>query len=230
MENKRNSFFWTSYVDVLTVLFVVTLVLFVLVFKMYKDQHSNNGQLGIRVEKLEDSLHKEQVFEDQAKRIRKFDEEITKLLNSGLFIYDSTHKRYLVKAFQGEEIFTHGSAVIKDEYKEAAVDAGSAIWQLVDKLKNDSTMSFIVLVEGNTALKNDNTIKGTIEGNYELSFKRSLALVNLWKDNYIEFNDERTELIIAGSGIYGVGRHPDENLNKRFLIQVIPKLRKSTLP
>jgi len=215
MEAKRKGFFWPSYVDLLTGLFCIVLVLFVLSFKLFKEQKE------MLVQKT-DSL---KVLASQATRIQKIDAQIAALEKKGTFTYDAVNRRFLVKEFIGKEIFDSASFIIRDEFKRIAVDAGIQVRDLINSFQNDKDVYFLVLVEGNTAKRGDGTIKGSIDGNYELSYKRSLALINFWKANNINFNSN-TELIIAGSGVYGVARDQIEGNNKRFLIQVIPKIKK----
>ena len=60
---------------------------------------------------------------------------------------------------------------------------------------------------------------------YELSYRRALALYNKWKG--LNFRESNTEIIIAGSGFNGVNRdNIVEDNNKRFIIQIIPKIEK----
>ena len=61
---------------------------------------------------------------------------------------------------------------------------------------------------------------------YILSYRRALELKKLWENNNIIFNTDIFEVIVAGSGLYGTDRHKgkDEPKNKRFLIQIIPKI------
>jgi hypothetical protein len=61
---------------------------------------------------------------------------------------------------------------------------------------------------------------------YGLSYQRALALYKFWESNGVEFDRNTFEVIIAGSGFYGAGRYAgaQETRNKRFLIQVIPKI------
>ena len=42
MNKENRDFFWPSYVDLMTVLFLIMLVLFVLSFKLFKDKDSEN--------------------------------------------------------------------------------------------------------------------------------------------------------------------------------------------
>lgn len=60
---------------------------------------------------------------------------------------------------------------------------------------------------------------------YELSYRRALALYNKWK--HLNFRESNTEIIIAGSGFNGINRDKIiEDNNKRFVIQIIPKIEK----
>ena len=62
---------------------------------------------------------------------------------------------------------------------------------------------------------------------YELSYRRALALYNQWK--HLNFRESNTEIIIAGSGFNGINRDKIvEDNNKRFIIQIIPKIDKPT--
>jgi flagellar motor protein MotB len=215
VEEKSKDFFWPSYVDLLTGLFAVVLVLFVLVFKLFKDQKQV-------IQRKTDSLS---VMASQAQRIREIDEQIAALEKKGTFAYDTVFKRFLVKDFNGKEIFEPGKFIIKDEFTSTAIKAGMEIRDLINSYTRDKDVTFVVLVEGNTAKQYDGNPKGSIDGNYELSYKRSLSLVNFWRENGIYFSN-KTELIIARSGVYGVARDNLEENNKRFLIQVIPKIKK----
>lgn len=216
MENKGKGFFWPSYVDLLTALFAIVLVLFVLSFKLFKD----------KTEDLEKEKKKYQVMASQYERIQKIDTQIIALTKSGLFQYDPDYKRFIVKSFIGHPIFDPESFVIYSHYKDTARKVGNTIKNLINSFNNDKDISFVVLIESTTALRWDGNPRGTIDGNYELSYKRSLALIKLWKEQGIEFGPN-TEIIIAGSGIHGVGRDKEnEENNRRFLIQVIPKIKK----
>jgi hypothetical protein len=221
VEKSSRDFFWPSYVDLLTALFAVILVLFVLSFKMFKDQTEKNDEQKRELKQKNDSL---KVIASQAERIRKIDQQIAALEKKGTFVYDNRYKRFLVKDFIGKEIFEEESFVIKEEFKMPALMAGKEISDLINSFRNED-ISFLVLIEGNTAKYENGGIRGTVDGNYRLSFMRSLALANFWKENAVSFGDN-TELIISGSGVYGMDRDNVEANNKRFLIQVIPKIKK----
>ena len=216
MENKRRDFFWPSYVDLLTALFAVVLVLFVLSFKLYND---STGRLKAKTDSL-------LVIASQYERIMKIDTQIMTLEKSGRFKYDSINKRFLVKNFIGQEIFETLSENIKPLFYKDAEDAGYEIISLVNTLYDKNNVKSLVIIEGNTAKKFDGSIDPENKFGYELSYKRALALKYFWIERGIIFDPVKSQLLIAGSGFSGTGRDPKEENNKRFLIQVIPKIEK----
>jgi hypothetical protein len=216
MEIKKKDFFWPSYVDLLTALFAIVLVLFVLSFKLFKDRENE----------LIKEKNKFEVYAKEYERIQKINIQVKALENSGSFIYDSLYQRFLVKDFIGQEIFQSKSNIIKPEYYNSALKAGKEIKKLIDELYKNENIKFLILIEGNTANKYDGSIDKDNEYGYNLSYQRALALYRFWKYKGIIFDPNRTEIIIAGSGFSGVGRDKTEENNKRFLIQIIPKLDK----
>ncbi len=214
MEEKGKNLFWPSYVDLMTALFVVVLVLFVLSFKLFKD----------RERELKKEKDKFEVLAKEYQRIQKIDRQIKTLQNTGIFSYDDVYKRFLVKDFIGQEIFQSKSEIIKPEFYSSAESAGKSIIGLIDTLYSTEKIKFLVLIEGNTANNFDGSIDRDNEYGYNLSYKRALALFKFWKSRGIAFNPNTTEIIMAGSGFSGVGRDVKEENNKRFLIQIIPKI------
>ena len=62
---------------------------------------------------------------------------------------------------------------------------------------------------------------------YLLSYRRALALYMRWQ--HLNFRESNTEVIIAGSGFNGLNRDSKiEDYNKRFVIQIIPKIDRPT--
>ena len=59
---------------------------------------------------------------------------------------------------------------------------------------------------------------------YKKSYERALAVYNLWLKNNINFRKKNVEVLISGSGFHGLCREPVEENNKRFSIQIIPKV------
>ncbi|RZK03765.1 MAG: hypothetical protein EOO46_17700 [Flavobacterium sp.] len=212
-DTKSRDFFWPSYVDLMTALFAVVLILFVLSFKLFKDKENE-----IIKEK-----NKYQVLAAQFERIKKIDDKIQALEKTGRFKYDEQYNRFLVKDFIGEEIFQANQDIIKPEFLKTANEAGKDIQQLIASFTKESNVNFLVLIEGNAAYGEG--LDRDAKGSFVLSYKRALALYKYWNDSQI-FDRSNTEIIVAGSGFYGVGRDKVEENNKRFIIQIIPKIDK----
>jgi outer membrane protein OmpA-like peptidoglycan-associated protein len=193
----------------MTSLFIVMLVLFVLSYKLFKDKEN---ELLVQIEQLN--------------KIREI-EAALKGLEGKYFRFDPVNKRHELKV---QTKFDPNSWVIKPSDKDSLVAAGLTLKKIIDDIKEDQGVKYLVIVEGMAARDPYNPafhIRQRDYG-YQLSYNRALALLNLWQSRNIEFDEKRFEVIIAGSGFYGTGRYtgPREYDNKRFLIQVIPKIGK----
>ncbi len=197
--SKKSNFFWASYADLMTSLFFIMLVLFVLVIAMMKRQQKVTEQ------------QLESIVEVQA---------AVKELPEKYFAYDRIYKRFsLIEniEFQTNTYFFKNT---KDE--EYLINVGKSIKNLIDNLGKkykDRDIRYIVLIEGMTS-------SDLYAKNYELSYLRALAVKKLWDDNRIKLNPTVCEIQITGSGTGGVGRFDKKNdrKNQRILIQVIPKI------
>ena len=195
---KKESFFWTSYSDLMTSLFFVMLVLFVLVVvKIEKDRKATQEQLNKIIE-IEESV---------------------KNIDTNYFQYDADFKRHTLKNINVS--FERGSYDIDDIHEDQRTrlkEAGNSIKSFVNKaINNNPDVKYLLIVEGQSS-------KDTYLRNYELSYERALALVKYWKKEGISFNDEHCEIIISGSGHESPFRiQGNEKLNQRFVIHIIPK-------
>ncbi|MBG8553176.1 hypothetical protein [Hymenobacter guriensis] len=219
-NRESNDFFWPSYVDLMTSLFVVMLVLFVYSFKLFKDREKElkeaNGELRAKAIELE-----------QIQRIR----ESLRRLEGRYFRYDATNERYELKL---DVQFKAGRDEIQERDKPALLAAGRLLQKQLRSLSASSraqNVRYLVIVEGMAAryLYNEASNRRDEQFAYQLSYRRALNLLNLWRQNGLNFSQDKSiELIIGGSGFYGTGRYPStkgqEERNKRFLIQVIPKV------
>jgi len=205
---KKSSFFWVGYSDLLTSLLFVMLVLFVITFAILKKQQS---EIEIEVEKLRKIVNLEKQFEP--------------LKNNPDFIYDEECQKFFIKDLMGVEIFDPDQTVIKSEYIENSINSGLRILEFIKELyEKNSEFSYLLVIEGNVANNWRKSISKDNLNGYEISYKRALALYNLWIQNNISFRDYNVEVLICGSGFNGLCR--DENIeenNKRFSVQIIPK-------
>lgn len=207
---KKGNYFWVSYSDLITSLFFIMLVLYVVTFvKLKYDQ----GIMVTQIEKL--------------KEIENVEKALSKL-DSTYFQFDDDNKRYKLKV---DAKFPSNSADIyslDNETRAQLVGAGKDLLRKVAKLTNENQdIEYLLVIEGNTARYNDNW-KEIPDVGYKLSYERALALFNYWKKNGIDFNklNGQCEVMIAGSGYFGQSREEEESMNKRFSIQVTSKVGK----
>ena len=212
LKSKRD-FFWPSYVDLMTSLFIVMLVLFVLSYKMFQD---NEDKLQVQLQQL--------------RKIQEI-EAALKGLEGKYFRFDPENKRHELKV---QTRFAPNSWVIREADKDSLVQAGQTLKKLFDNIPEEQGVKYLVIIEGMAArdLTNPNYHILRRDYGYQLSYNRALALLNLWQARNIRFDDRRFEILLAGSGFYGTGRYSGrkEYDNKRFLIQIIPKIGKMGSP
>lgn len=219
MAEKKESFFWTSYSDLMTSLFFIMLTLFVLVIVL---------------------LHKRmETTEKQLEEIKKVEASTRELGKSKNFAYKSEYKKYVldVRCFFAETKYS-----LEDLQADTASlhQAGTEIKQFLDR--NDGNQ-YLLIIEGQASRNS----KKITEANYYWSFQRALTLMKFWKDICrIDFGTN-CEIQIAGSGDgrynFGYTGGDDESLdrfktldatlmrergtkereNQRFVIHIIPK-------
>lgn len=198
MKNKRESFFWTSYSDLMTSLFFIMLVLFVLVIVL---------------------LHKRmEVTEHQLNEIKKV-ELSTKDLDRNYFEYRPEYKKYVLKVQCKFPVNGYDINILSDETREQLRNAGGEIANFLQRHKSNQ---YLLIIEGQASM---NSKKWTIY-NYDLSFLRARSLILFWNRSGVNFGDN-CEIQISGSGDGRLNvksmREEKEILNQRFLIHIIPK-------
>lgn len=203
--NKR-SFFWASYADLMTSLFFIMLVLFVLTIVMLKKQAN-------------DISKQKEATEQQLKKITEIENAVNKI-DTTLFEYKKEYKKHILKI---DVSFAVGSSDITNipfATLTKLKKAGRSINTFISTASQEYGVKYLLIVEGQAS-------KDNFARNYELSYERALALVKYWMYNGIHFNEDECELIISGSGQSGSLRsQPDvagNTSNQRFLIHIIPK-------
>lgn len=199
--SKKTNFFWASYADLMTSLFFIMLVLFVLTIAMMKRQQKATVEQLKRIVEIQNSV---------------------KELDKRYFYYQDEYKRFSLKK---QIQFDPAKSTIKIEYKDYLLEVGRNIESLIKRLQTkyqNNDIKYMIIIEGMSS--NDN-----YKYNDELSYQRALSLLKLWNQNSIYFDPAFCELQIAGSGTKGVGRFEgvkNEYKNQQFLIQIIPKIGK----
>lgn len=211
----------------MTSLFFAVLVLFVVVVVA---MGAVNRQVQEAKEKLEKALIDANATNEQLNQILRLQDQFNTLTTSSSLKYDEQKRMFYAKDFVGIEIFEPNKDIIKDEYVETVNRVGKDIKELIESLKaNNKDFKYQLVIEGTAAIPYRELKAGTFNpdnvGMYELSYRRALALYNKWK--HLNFRESNTEIIIAGSGFNGINRDKIvEDNNKRFVIQIIPKIEK----
>ncbi len=201
-NEKRRDFFWLSYSDLMTSLFFVMLVLFVLVYTM---QNKMIGELGKKGRELD--------------RIKEIEKTVNNI-DTAYFKYDAENKKHILNM---QFLFPRGSSNISEIVPDKRIElvrAGNVIKDLILKYPEEENIKYLVVVEGQAS--RDNWL-----GNDDLSFHRAQSLIKFWGQNEIGLDKlKNCEIIIAGSGEKGIPRtQPDvNNANQRFLITIVPKI------
>lgn len=222
MLNKGNkkSLFWTSYSDLMTSLFFAMLVLFVVVVVA----------MGAVNKQLKEALKRANVTIEQQNQILRLQEQFKTLSESTSLEYDDDKRMFYAKDFVGVEIFERLKDTIKPEFLPKVDKVGSDIKEILKSLnKNNKNFKYQLVIEGTAAIPYNLLVAESFNPDnrdmYILSYQRALALYNRWKD--LNLRDYNTEIIIAGSGFNGINRDSQiEDNNKRFIIQIIPKIDK----
>lgn len=207
MKKNKNSYFWTSYSDLMTSLFFVMLVLFALTTIMLKRQ---NDQIEADKEATDKELE----------AIRKI-EESTRDLEGEYFGYDSVYNKFILNIDCQFPVRKYEINLLNEDTRRKLMDAGQ---QIKNFLERHSENQYLVIVEGQASADSE---KFT-EFNYNLSFQRALSLIKFWATNpNVKFSSNNCELQIAGSGDGRLSaktmRDSVNEKNQRFLIYIIPK-------
>lgn len=225
---KQKDPFWTSYSDLMTSLFFVMLVLFIVcLVKVGK----TNRELEGKVEALDSLNHALNADNEDLRNILQLENQFKVLSESSSLEYDSIKKMFYAKDFQEKEIFYPNDDKIKQEYFGVVDTVGRDLLQILQSLNQNKDFNYQMVIEGNAAIKWQNLISGNYNPDnvemYHLSYRRALALYLYWKSKDIDFRKYNTEVIIAGSGFNGNNRdNRVEDYNKRFIIQIIPKINR----
>lgn len=199
MKHKE-SFFWTSYSDLMTSLFFIMLVLFVLVIVL---------------------LHKRMEATERELAEIKLVQKSTKDLSKQYFEYNPFYKKYVLKVHCFFEELHYEIGELPKGTRIQLAAAGDEIQKFLLKHKDNM---YLLIIEGQASR---NSMRWT-DRNYDLSFERAYSLMKYWKDDCgINFgNNCEVQIAGSGDGRYNIETMRDQNIeanNQRFLIHIIPK-------
>lgn len=217
MGKRKNNLFWLSYSDLMTSLFFVMLILFILVFVIMQNKTNALEKIVDTLEETQDSLRVALQEYDKINEIRKSLENI----DNNYFSYSQEYKKHILNI---QVRFKKNSANMLDmglTTRKQIRDAGRSLENLMQTLPQEDNVRYLLVIEGQAS-------KDNAEINDELSYNRAIALRDFWFGEKPNLNNvlPNCEVIIAGSGQYGVPREkPDiPPANQRFLITIIPKI------
>jgi hypothetical protein len=164
---------------------------------------------------------------ERLQKLLNLEEQFKPLINDNSFYYLPDCKKFIVRDLMGVEIFLPNKIVIKKEFIQRTLSAGKKIEVFLKELSaRNKEFSYLLVIEGNMANKWDQSISKDNTIGYTTSYQRALAVYNLWIRNGIDFRKYNAEVLLCGSGFNGLCRDVIEENNKRFSIQIIPKVSK----
>jgi preprotein translocase subunit SecG len=232
---KKSNFFWVGFADLMTSLFFIMLVLFIVTVVVLENKMkenveiiSNNKNIIEENEKLISELKQNEkdlnIENEKLNKLLKIEEQFKPLEDNSNFVYLNECKKFVASKLIGQEIFKPNEVLIKKKFINITLEAGKILELFLSELNEvNPTMSYLLVIEGNMANRFDKSINKDDEWGYKKSYQRALAVYKLWQINSIDFRIYNVEVMLCGSGFNGVCRDVVEENNKRFSIQIIPK-------
>lgn len=209
MSKEKKSLFWASYADLMTSLFFIMLTLFVASSLLLKKQSDD----------WQDKYNQSEDEKEQLERIN----NVVKDLDSTYFEYVDTYKKSKLIIPVNFQLNQSSITGLSQQTRDQLLLAGQALQSYVSETsKKYPGVQYILIIEGQAS-----KIGGT-DHNYILSYERAYGLKKFWEENNITFDALNCEVLIGGSGDgiqsgTGLMREPQESLNQRFLIHILPK-------
>lgn len=207
-KRRKESYFWTSYSDLMTNLFFVMLMLFILAIALL---HREMVQIGKERDATKAEIEKINEIRNAIQNI-----------DTTYFQYVPEYKKHILKT---KVKFRSGSSNMND-LDQATQNELLAVRDTIKSflenlLKKDSEASYLLIIEGQAS-------KDGYVLNNQLSYERALSLFKFWfpdqKSTTLRFFNMPCEVVIAGAGFMeGKPRDSDNSSNQRFLIQIMPQ-------
>lgn len=218
MEDNNRTSFWPSYVDIMTTLFAIMLVLFVVSYSRFKIKEQELLKIANKYEEIK-SIYR--AVENIDSTYFAFDKQYVK----HIFRIQVTYQTGEFKLNKLEDDLHNKEKA--DALRKSIIKAGEEIKRTIIQLQNNDSIKqdikYLVVIEGQASADGYNA--DDYRNNDVLSYQRALELHKFWCDsakiNFSEMN--RCELVISGSGEKGVPRNPNnEKFNQRFMIHIVP--------
>lgn len=212
-ELRRKGSFWPSYVDIMTTLFAIVLVLFVVSYSRFK---TKENELRVIADKYEEIKSIYQTVENIDSTYFEYNQQYSKFIFK-IRVQYQTGESSLFKLSEDRT-----NKVQADSLRNQIMNAGREIRNTILNLQNkeitNQDFKYLVVIEGQAS--DDNYAYNDV-----LSYQRALELHRFWvNEAQIDFTKmDHCELVISGSGTKGVPRDTtNEKNNQRFLIHIVP--------
>lgn len=205
MSKKNENHFWSSYSDLMTSMFFIMLMLFILAIVGLKREQKG---LVVKAAAYDKIMEMQKTFAE---------------IDTTYFQYREDYKKHVLKlAVQYHTGQYDINTLTDNRVKGELLQAGKRIVEIIGKFKAEENINYLVIIEGQASADGYNS--GDFSNNNVLSYQRALKLKEYWKNNGIDLDKmANCELIVAGSGEGGMPREKVQMKNQRFLIHIIPK-------
>ena len=237
MKQRNKDSFWPTYVDIMTTLFAIMVVLFAVSYSRFRVKEAELIKIVNKYEEIQ-SIYK--VVENIDSTYFEFNPQYVKFI----FRIQVTYQTGEFSLYKLEADMNNSA--LAEQVRKDIEDAGKAIQQTIISLQNSESkkqdIKYLVVIEGQASA--DGYDVNDYYNNDVLSYQRALALHRFWKEEAsIDFsNMDKCELVISGSGEGGVPRFSEddykqsseyiegqsirkkdvEKYNQRFLIHIVP--------
>lgn len=243
MKNKNRDSFWPSYVDIMTTLFAVMLILFAVSFARFKNKER---QMALLLDDYNDIIS---VYSKvgELDKTKFFDYDSLYLKHSFTVSIAYQEKQYdITNRLQLDAV----SKVDADKKRDSVAQAGDMIASTIldlEKENSSKNIKFLIVVEGQSSKIKYGLGEDEWHNNETLSYLRAYHLKKFWMEKskklsrLLSEQNRNCEMVIVGSGEEGVPRYsypePDSNngtkaewkkwidveqKNQRFLINIVP--------
>lgn len=243
--SSKKSFFWASYADLMTSLFFLIVVLFIMTIvelkqidatpfevKELREERDSllmlNYKMKLRQKQYNEELdsmkylaNATQAHKDKINEIN----DATKNLDPNYFVYDSINKKHKLNFDVRFRIDDDKINNISKIERNKLLSVGRELVSFINNAsENTPEVQYLLVIEGQAS--RDGVDK--MDYNYDLSYRRARNLKKFWDNNNIHFDRGNCEVLISGSGdgrLSGTGlmRESVEKANQRFLIHILPK-------
>lgn len=243
--SSKKSFFWASYADLMTSLFFLIVVLFIMTIvelkqidatpfevKELREERDSllmlNYKMKLRQKQYNEELDSMKYLANATQaHIDKINEinDATKNLDPNYFVYDSINKKHKLNFDVRFRIDDDRINNISKIERNKLLSVGRELVSFINNAsENTPEVQYLLVIEGQAS--RDGVDK--MDYNYDLSYRRARNLKKFWDNNNIHFGKGNCEVLISGSGdgrLSGTGlmRESEEKANQRFLIHILPK-------